>query len=60
MPAPLQAFSRVNPLTYVIQALRDALVYSNPVACLQSIAEIALFSLTLVALATLLLGRIVE
>jgi len=29
MPAPLQAFSRVNPLTYVIQALRNALVYSS-------------------------------
>jgi len=60
MPAPLQAFSRVNPLTYVIQALRNTLVYSNPVACLQSIAEISVFSAALITLATLLLGKIVE
>jgi ABC-2 type transport system permease protein len=60
MPAPLQAFSRVNPLTYVIQALREALVYSNPLACLRSIVDISLFSLAMIALATLLLGKIVE
>lgn len=60
MPTPIQAFSHVNPLTYVIQALRDALIYDDCIGSLRNTAIIAAFSFTLVALASSLLEKIIE
>jgi len=60
MPAPLQAFSRVNPLTYIIQALRDALIYGDYADCLANLAVTAAFSFALAAAASAVLEKIIE
>ncbi|MEM2274966.1 MAG: ABC transporter permease [Thermofilum sp.] len=60
MPLPIRLISLGNPLTYVIQALRDALVYGAYFDSLYNICIVALFSAGMITLASVALRRIIE
>jgi ABC-2 type transport system permease protein len=60
MPPVIREFSLVNPLTYVIQALREALLYGDYLGSLASIGVVALYSLAFLTAAALSLRRIIE
>lgn len=60
MPPIIREFSLVNPLTYIIQGLRDALIYNNYFECLKDFTIVSVFSACLILLATGLLKKIIE
>lgn len=60
MPYPIRVISEGNPLTYIIQALRDALIYGAYFESIGNICIVALFSTVMVVLASAMLQRIIE
>jgi ABC-2 type transport system permease protein len=60
MPAPLQAFAKVNPMTYIISSLRDTLIYGDIVSAINGLLVTLVFSSIVLLLATRYLQKIVE
>ncbi|UNQ73550.1 ABC transporter permease [Infirmifilum sp. NZ] len=60
MPAPIKAIAQVNPLTYIISSLRDALVFGDIMSGLTGLLVTLVFTTIMVALATAFLQKIVE
>ncbi|NAZ24588.1 MAG: ABC transporter permease [Thermofilum sp.] len=60
MPAPLQAFAKVNPMTYIILSLRDTLIYGDIVSAINGLLVTLVFSSIVLLLATRYLQKIVE
>ena len=60
MPAPLQAFAKVNPMTYIILSLRDTLIYGDIVSAINGLLVSLVFSSIVLLLATKYLQKIVE
>lgn len=60
MPSWLQAFANVNPMTYIISALRSLLITGNLSVLPIDIAVIVVFDLVLFALASWNFNKIIE
>ena len=60
MPAPLQAFAKVNPMTYIISSLRDTLIYGDIVSAINGLLVTLVFSSIVLHPETKYLQKIVE
>jgi ABC-2 type transport system permease protein len=60
MPTVLQYFARINPMTYVVDAVRGLMISGNLVNLPIDLLVIALFNAIMFALATMNIRRIIE
>lgn len=60
MPAPLQAFAKVNLMTYIILSLQDTLIYGDIVSAINGLLVTLVFSSIVLHPETKYLQKIVE
>jgi ABC-2 type transport system permease protein len=60
MPPVLQAFSRVNPMSYIVDAVRSLMISGNLINLPTDVAAIALFDAIMFVIASISFKRIIE